>query len=231
MNRRNVKYKDNFIPDQKFVEICQSIGKKPNYQYQLLQTILQVPEDVMEKAEEEGLSSKKMLLLTHSKLRQYPQLQKNLIERIKDKKINDNKARNIVHQTINDVETGYLRPSETGKTFTYSGDPEKRDVINKSIEREPNDFYMKSHTDIKKLLFCLTGRAITKGETKYTEEMVKNTHNHRLEIAKSLDSEYRALLGYYLYYLKPLKLAIDDMIEILNEEMDTAEKKKEMMKE
>ena len=168
-------------------------------------------------------------MLTHSKIRDYPQLQTNLIEKIKDKKIDDSQARTIVYQTINDVETGYLRPLDTGKGYLY-GNPEKRDVINKSIEKQPNHFYMKSHTEIIKLLFCLTGRSLSKGEIKYTEDIIKNTHNHRLEMAKSLDSEYRALYGFYSWYLKPLKMAVDDMVEIMNEEMDTAEKKKEMMK-
>lgn len=219
--------------DEKFIEICKDIGFSPKYQYQLLQLILQVPEDIMEKAEEAGLSTAKKIMLTHSKLRPYPQLQKNLIEMMKGKNVDDNRARDMVHQAINDIEVGYLRSSETGKTFTYSGDPEKRDLIkgNKSEAKQPDDFYMSMNVDIKKLLYQLTGHQLSKGETKYTEEMVKHTHNHRLNIAKSLNSEYRALLGFYLWYLKPAKMASDDMVSILNEEMDSAEQKEGMMKE
>ena len=71
----------------------------------------------------------KLELLTNKRLKKYPDLQKNLIEKIRDKekltdeiKVTDNKARDIVHQTINDSETGYLRPLDTGKGFLY-GDP------------------------------------------------------------------------------------------------------------
>jgi hypothetical protein len=39
--------------DKKFIEICKSIPFSPKYQYQLLQLILQIPEDIMKKAEEE----------------------------------------------------------------------------------------------------------------------------------------------------------------------------------
>jgi len=218
--------------DPKFVEICKDLGYSPKYQYQLLQLILQVPLDIMEKAEEEGLGSRKKLLLTHSKLRKYPQLQKNLIEKIKDKKIDDKKATDIVHQTINDIETGYLRPSETGKTFIY-GDPSKRDLINgnKNEAKSPEDHYMDMHTEIKKLLFHLTGYSLSRGETKYTEEMIKNTNTHRLNIVKTLNTEYKSLYGFYKWYINPLKLAIDDMHKKLNDEMDSLEQKKEMIKE
>ena len=231
LNKESIRKRDETSPlrfDRQFIEICKDVGYSPKYQYQLLQLILQIPVDIMETAEQEGLSSRKKLLLAHTKLRKYPQLQKSLIDKIKDKKIDESKARNIVHRTINDVESGYLQPSDTGKGYHY-GDPAKRDIISPKTEKQPSEYHMKSHDEIKRLLFLLTGRALSKGETKYTGKMVQDTHNHRLAIAKSLDSEYRALYGYYSWYLIPLKIALDDMIEILNAELDTAEKKKGMM--
>ena len=89
----------------------------------------QLPKEVIEYADRfgglSGLSTNKLELLSNKRLKKYPELQKNLIERIKDKektteevKISDNKARDIVEQTIRDIETGYLRPSETGKGFS-----------------------------------------------------------------------------------------------------------------
>ena len=41
-------------------------------------------------------------MLTYSKLRDHPKLQKDLIEEIKGDKINDDEAREKIHQTIND---------------------------------------------------------------------------------------------------------------------------------
>ena len=118
----------------------------------------QLPKEVVEYAEKVGgLSTHKLELLTNKRLKKYPELQKHLIEKIKDKekitdeiKVTDNKARDIVHQTINDLETGYLRLSETGKVFTY-GDPLKRDLIkgNKREAKDPHDYYMELHTACK----------------------------------------------------------------------------------
>lgn len=141
------------------------------------------------------------------------------------------KAEDKVYQTINDVETGYLRPSETGKVFTY-GDPQKRDLIsgNKMEVKDPNDYYMELHQACNKLLYLLTGYKKDEREY-YTKDIINNSHNHRLDIAKSINSEFRAMYGFDERFVKPAKMAIEDMHQILNEEMDSAEKKQEMMKE
>ena len=61
--------------------------------------------------------------------------------------------------------------------------------------------------------------------------MIKNTNTHRLNIVKTLNTEYKSLYGFYKWYINPLKLAIDDMHKKLNDEMDSLEQKKEMIKE
>jgi hypothetical protein len=71
--------------DEKFVNICKSISLSPKYQYQLLQVVLQLDPDVLVDAQKIGLSTKKKMLLTHSKLRKHPQLQKDLIKDIATK--------------------------------------------------------------------------------------------------------------------------------------------------
>ena len=91
---------------------------------------------------------------------------------------------------------------------------------------------MELHTACNKLLHLLTGYKKEKDNSEhYTKEIVENSHNHRLDIAKSINSEYRAMYGFDEWFVKPAKMAIDDMHQILNEEMDSAEKKQEMMKE
>jgi hypothetical protein len=199
----------------------------------------QLPPEVVEKADEAGLSTNKRELLINKTLKKYPELQKTLIERIKDKektteevRITDNRARDIVHQTISDVEVGYLRPSETGKTFTYSGDPLNRDLIkgNKREAKEPYDYYRDSHDVIKKLLYLLTGYKKDEREY-YTEDIINNTNNHRLDIVKSINSEFRELYGYDDKFIKPALMVLEDIHKKLNEEMDSAEQKEEMMKE
>jgi hypothetical protein len=200
----------------------------------------QLPKDVVEYANKDGeLSTNKLEMLLTKNIKQYPELQKHLIDKIKDTKrimeevkISDNKAKEIVEQTNRDIETGYLRPSETGKVFTYSGDPLKRDVIkgNKTEAKEPYDYYRDSHDVIKKLLYLLTGYKKDEHEY-YTKDIINNTNNHRLYIVKSINSEFRELYGYDERFIKPLKMAIDDIHKKLNNEMDSAERKQEMIKE
>ena len=51
MYKARIRKRDETTPlryDPKFVEICKEVGYSPKYQYQLLQLILQVPEDIME---------------------------------------------------------------------------------------------------------------------------------------------------------------------------------------
>ena len=69
-------------------------------------------------------------------------------------------------------------------------------------------------TPLNKLLYLLT--AYKKDEHEhYTKDIVENSHNHRLDIAKSINSEYRELYGFDEYFVKPAKMAIDDIHQIL----------------
>ena len=187
-----------------------------------IEIMKQLPKEVVEYADkiDGGLSTNKLELLTNKRLKKYPELQKHMIEKITDKekitdeiKVTDNKARDIVHQTINDLETGYLRPSETGEVFTY-GHPLKRDIISKKEAKDPYEYYRDLLTPLNKLLYLLT--AYKKDEHEYyTKDIVNNSHNHRLDIAKSINSEYRELYGFYEYFVKPAKMALEDIYHIL----------------
>ena len=200
----------------------------------------QLPKEVVEYANRFGeLSTNKLEMLLTKNIKQYPELQKHLIDKIKDTKrimeevkISDNKAKEIVEQTNRDIETGYLRPSETGKVFTYSGDPLKRDSIkgNRTEAKSPDDYYRDSHDVTNKLLYLLTGYKKDEREY-YTEDIINNTNNHRLNIVKSINSEFKKLFGYDKKFIKPALMALEDLHKKLNEEMDSAERKQEMIKE
>lgn len=78
-------------------------------------------------------------------------------------------------------------------------------------------------------MFLLIGRALTKGETEYTKEIIDKNKERRYKIVKSCDGDMRELNNLF----EPLVLAkrvITDMLEILNAEMDVANEKKERMK-
>ena len=200
----------------------------------------QLPKEVVEYANRFGeLSTNKLEMLLTKNIKQYPELQKHLIDKIKDTKrimeevkISDNKAKEIVEQTNRDIETGYLRPSETGKVFTYSGDPLKRNLIkgNRTEAKSPDDYYRDSHDVLNKLLYLLTGYKKDEREY-YTEDIINNTNNHRLNIVKSINSEFKKLFGYDKKFIKPALMALEDLHKKLNEEMDSAERKQEMIKE
>jgi len=219
-----------FKPDNKFVQVCKTIAYRPNYQYQLLQLTRDIPEKTLEKADLAGLSTTKKIQLTHTKLREHPEVQEHLVNELARKQ-SEGIATEQIRQAVSDLETGYIKPSESKKSYTIDEDAD-RDVIkgNKREAKQPQDHYMAVKASCNKLLFALTGRALTKGEHQYNKEIIYYTKNHRLNIVKSLDSDYRSLNSFKQTYLDLVKLAVDDMLKILNEEMDTAEQKQEMMK-
>ena len=227
------------ITEQEADEILKDVEieeEKPNKEFQHWRLLKakeeeikkQLPQKVVEYAEKYELSTNKLELLNHPKLKKYPILQEHLVYNIKD--YSPQKASDKVYQTISDLDTKYLVPSETGEVFTYSGDPLKRDIISKNEAKDPHDYYMDLHTALNKLLYLLTGHKKDDREH-YTKDIVNNSHNHRLDIAKSINSEFRAMYGFDEWFVKPAKMAIEDMHQILNEEMNSAEKKQEMMKE
>ena len=75
VKRRPSASRDNFVPDEKFIEICRKIAKTPKYQYQLLQIVVDLDPDVLVETQKIGLDTKKKSLLTHTKLRNHPKLQ------------------------------------------------------------------------------------------------------------------------------------------------------------
>jgi ParB/RepB/Spo0J family partition protein len=118
--------------DENFVNICKSIALIPKYQYQLLQIVVQLDPDVLVEAQKVGLTKKKKMLLTHSKLRQHPQIQKELIKDISTK--TDTEAEYKVRQTIHDLETGYIKKSPNTDQYWVNG--VSRDTIPKSKKKQ-----------------------------------------------------------------------------------------------
>jgi hypothetical protein len=195
----------------------------------------QLPKEVVEYANKtgglSGLSTNKLELLINKRLKPYPELQKHLIDKIIDKekttdeiKITDNQASDIVHQTISDVEVGYLTPDSTGKVFTYSGDPLKRDLIkgNKTEVKDPTTAYFDIIKSIRKLCENLTGNKLEQIE-KYTDDHFKYTKEYRQEIIRSIDDKRE------LIHLNNQMILIadylDDFIPMIKEALDDFDKK------
>ena len=141
-------------------------------------------------------------------------------------KESDDSARVKINQTINDLETGYTKPSNSKESYT-TGHTEREKVTNRPQIDNLDRYSMDAKKFSNKILYALTGKALTKGEFKYTKEMVANTKTHRLNIAKSAD--FRELNSFKTMFLEPLKVAVDSMLDIIDQEMQVAEKKTEMM--
>jgi hypothetical protein len=217
--------------DQKFVEICKSTGYTPRYQCQLLQIVLQLDPDVLNEAQKAELSTDKKLLLTKSKLREHPKIQKNLIPKLK--KLDPSQGAVLVNQKLRDIETGYIEPVTPGsETYVYSEKPSsEREVVAKGDTNKITDLPTAIELDIikesNKLIRLLTGRALTKGENRYTEQIVDKNTERMLKIAKSFNKEIHDIDALY-EPLKMLQYTLRKMQGILTEEIETAEKQKEL---
>lgn len=88
--------------------------------------------------------------------------------------------------------------------------------------------------DIKKsclsILKALTSHPLTAWETTYTSKMIDTSKDHRLSVVKSLDSDYRELIDFRNNALMPAKYALEDMIKTVDEEIETARRKKDIIK-
>jgi len=217
--------------DTKFCKLCEEMDFSPKYQYQLLQIVLQLDPSVLTEAENHGLNTHKKLLLTHSKIRDHPKIQKALIPKIKN--LSEKQAEITVRQAASDLETGYL--TKDGTSYTYSGKgSEARDKIQSNPKKEETGekkeaYYLKLMEAVDRVTFLLTGRAITKGETTYTKEIVDNNKEHRYKIVKSFDGDIRELNSLH-NAMKIAQRAINDILEIIDSELDVSDKKREMSK-
>lgn len=214
------------VKDEIFRNLCKSMGISPKYQYQCLQIVTQLEPEILQEAIKAGLNSKKKLLLTHTKIRSHPKLQKQLIRKIKDESADN--ASVIVRQTINDLETGYIE--KEGTSYVYSGKP--RDKIEKEPKTEINEknhesYYLKVMATTHKYLFQMIGKPLAKGEHTYKKESVETSSEHRYKIVKSLTGDVRALTSLH-DILELARLVTKNMLEIIDAELDVAVQKNEM---
>jgi len=213
--------------DPKFIKLCRSMAISPKYQYQCLQVILQLDPKILQKATKSGLTTKKKLLLTHTKLREHPKLQEDLITEIKH--LDFGPAAIVVRQVINDLETGYIK--KDGSSYTYSGKgKDSREKVSddpNTEERTRKSYYLKLMEASHKMTYQLVGRALTKGEYKYTKEIVENGNEYRYQVVKSFNGDIRQLNS-LRETLVLMRIAANDMLEIIDSELEVAAKKQEM---
>ena len=99
--------------DKQFVEICQDIGFAPKYQYQLMQLIVQLKEEVVKLAEQKGLAINQQIMLTNAALRDHPKIQKELINEIAND-LPKKRVKERIQQVSHDLATGYIKQLPSG---------------------------------------------------------------------------------------------------------------------
>jgi hypothetical protein len=76
-------------------------------------------------------------------------------------------------------------------------------------------------------MYPLTGRPLAKGEYEYTEEMIRHTKEHQLNLLKAVDKRELLSLNNSLISLNQTVTQILDLIDL---EFEAREKKEELLK-
>ena len=103
-------------------------------------------------------------------------------------------------------------------------------VIRAKKRKQPRQYFWNSKTNCMNLLHSLTGKTLEDIDNKYSMSLIRNSKNHRLMLIKSLDSDIREIVDFRNNQLIPTKMAIEDMLEIIDGEIETAKHKKDMIK-
>lgn len=191
---------------QTFKDGLSSVPYSSNTIYQLMQLITDLKPSILRYAEEYNLSTSKKIMLTHTKLRSHPQLQKELIHRIKKMKIDD--ARLEADQMIQDIVTGAIK--KEGNSYRYD------ESVREKLEVRPTKHYLNLLREMHKMLFTLTGHKINKGEYRYYEETVTYSKDHRRQILDELNELAILALD---RDLKIVKMAVDNMLELIEKKV------------
>ena len=174
-------YGDKDIPKD-FIELVKKSKYSPNTLYQFMQTIVQLNPKIQQLAKKHNLTMHQRILLTHTKLRQHPEIQKRLITRIEN--LNGAKSRLLVAQTIRDLETGAI--IKQGSSYIFDSNSREKIETKAEVETSQVEKYLEIIGIIDNLMYSLTGHRIARGEFQYKREHVEYSEYHRLEILKHL---------------------------------------------
>lgn len=181
--KKYYNFGDKNIPKD-FVKIVKTSRYSPNTIYQYMQTHVQLSPTIRKMAIKYNLTLHQRIMLTNSRLRKHPELQKILIKQISNR--SQKISRLLVAQTIRDLETGAIE--RQGRTSSYMFDPTSREKISEKepVEKSQVEKYLEIIKVIDDLMYSVTGHRITRGEFKYTSKHVEYSEYHRLEILKNL---------------------------------------------
>lgn len=200
--------------EKKFLDGLEASGYAANTLYQMMQTIdpEQLNPSVQRKAKKFNLSLEKRIMLTNSKLREHPTLQKILIEKIQG--LSGKKARVEVNQYIRDLETGALLHDQGSYIWDYTA----REKIDSKlrIERNAGQYYLDISEKIENLMYLLTHHKLARGESYYEPNHVEYSEKHRLDILKGLNGNEIDKLENDIMVLKD---ALNSFIDLIDHEV------------
>jgi ParB-like nuclease family protein len=210
--------------DKDFIKTCKMIAFSPKYQYQILQETRDIPKDILKKASDKGLSGQKTRLLTHTKLREHPKIQQKLVNELAKKQGTDI-ARDKIYQTISDLETGALK--KEGQSYV------RHDSLRQNVSKETKAANLSEATkasriraECKKLIHSITNETLPKSDIRYEKQHVDKGRGYQVNVIKLIDeSELTQLEA----NLQIAKYAIDQMLNLIEREFDSRDKKSGMI--
>jgi len=174
----------------------------------------QIDRSVQYQADKIELSPNKLKLINNKRLKEHPELQKSLVERVSGMSLKDTELE--VFQAIRDLETG--------------GDPKNREIV-KGGDKVVEPIQV-AHIDVTKairqFIFRLTNQELTIDDFEHYDKIINNTQKYRISLAKVANP--RTLMSYE----KDLVLAADialDMLKLIEKEFDSRNMKRDMIKQ
>jgi hypothetical protein len=183
---------DNNLTEEKYSEFIKAFNEiaiSANNQYQSLQLICKLTEPVQEKIEETKLPQRKATLLTHSKLRDYPEVQGMLAEQIEDK--TQAQAETIVRQAIGDLEEGNIERQKSGDV-AFGG---HADMTTPDIDQTFDVTFIDLINVMDKTVGKLIGRRLARGEYDWQPEVYKPKIEELKKNLKTLTEHNRSVMA------------------------------------
>lgn len=205
--------------DPKFIQLVNTIGYSPNTIYILVQIMRDVPAEAIKILEKFGASMPQKQFLTNSKLRAHPKIQIRLAKDMKD--LDNEQSRQLVKQTIHNLQTGSLYKSEEDEN-KYSYDVEKyEDLDNKQVietEKTPTVKFLDIAKANSNLLRRMTGHIISRDEYNYDIKHIQYTKDWRKEIVTEMDKLEAQSLRHDMIITQH---AIKSMLDLLDAKFPT----------
>lgn len=176
--KANAKTKSEAIDTAEFFEVFNSIPLAANTQYQYLQFVTALDESVQKEISEmPGFARTKATMLTHTRLRKEPEVQKMLAHKIR--KMNTKQAQETVRQAVHDLETGTITKTKytDGSVSIHQYHAENvhaKQTTADGFEDFRSSSYMADLSGaIKKCIGILLERPLGRGEIEYSERVYK----------------------------------------------------------